>query len=262
MSNRYNLFLELASKKPDQQVSVVIPIYKTQLSPAERSSLNRCLEVLINHPITIICPDNLAFDHLFFKNVQVKFEFFEKIHFSSVETYSRLMLSPEFYWRFLKYKYILIYQLDAFVFKDDLLDWCNQGYDYIGAPWLEEDYVQYWSQNFTFLRRVLKKLNIPFKSRVGNGGFSLRNVKKSLLILLLFSKQVAKWEYYEDIFWAYFVTSYFPFFKVADPLTAIRFSFETYPEKCYELNNKNLPFGCHAWEKYNINFWRNLLEQS
>ena len=31
---------------------------------------------------------------------------------------------------------MLIYQLDAYVFKDELLNWANKGYDYIGAPWL------------------------------------------------------------------------------------------------------------------------------
>lgn len=44
------------------------------------------------------------------------------------------MLEADFYRRFGKYKYMLIYQLDAFVFSDKLLDFCEMGYDYIGAP--------------------------------------------------------------------------------------------------------------------------------
>jgi hypothetical protein len=57
---------------------------------------------------------------------------------------------------------MLIYQLDAWVFKDDLMKWCNKGYDYIGAPWFE-DFGSYEKG---------KKL-----WRVGNGGFSLRKIK-------------------------------------------------------------------------------------
>ena len=40
---------------------------------------------------------------------------------------------------------MLIYQLDAFVFQDDLAYWCQQNYDYIGAPWLRD-------RDFTGLR--------------------------------------------------------------------------------------------------------------
>lgn len=28
----------------------------------------------------------------------------------------------------------MIYQLDAWVFNDELSSWCSLGYDYIGAP--------------------------------------------------------------------------------------------------------------------------------
>lgn len=45
------------------------------------------------------------------------------------------MLSAEFYERFLAWDYILLCQTDAFVFRDELADWCARGYDYIGAPW-------------------------------------------------------------------------------------------------------------------------------
>lgn len=254
----------MASKKALHPVSVVIPIYKTELSKSEKLSLDRCLTVLNKHPITVISPQGLSFDKIFFKDVQVKFEFFDKTYFQSVDDYSKLMLSTEFYRRFLNYKYILIYQLDALVFKDDLLAWCNKGFDYIGAPWLNEDEVAYWSYQSSTARRFLKKLNIFFNkgvaNGVGNGGLCLRNVKKCLFVLLIFRQKAYTWKVNEDIFWAYFVTSYFPFFKIPDRLTSLQFSFESYPDKCYELNNKTLPFGCHAWEKHNIDFWRQFID--
>jgi len=44
------------------------------------------------------------------------------------------MMSPAFYDAFKAFDYILIYQLDAFVFRDELEYFCSLGYDYIGAP--------------------------------------------------------------------------------------------------------------------------------
>ena len=52
---------------------------------------------------------------------------------------------------------MLIVQTDAFVFSNDLNDFFQ--YDYIGAPWA---------------KNPIKNMN----GRVGNGGFSMRNIKK------------------------------------------------------------------------------------
>ena len=37
---------------------------------------------------------------------------------------------------------------------------------------------------------------------------------------------------------------------------AIKFSFEVMPSYLYKLNNNVLPFGCHAFEKYESDFWK------
>ena len=87
------------------------------------------------------------------------------------------MLSNFFYSAFREYDYMLLYQLDAFVFKNELLYWCNKNYDYIGAPWIASK------------QTLLKKIELQFKSKrkqkraeiffkVGNGGFSLRRIQK------------------------------------------------------------------------------------
>jgi hypothetical protein len=52
-------------------------------------------------------------------------------------TYSQLLMSKEFYELFIEYDYIIIYQLDCFVFKDSLENWLYTGFDYIGAPWVD-----------------------------------------------------------------------------------------------------------------------------
>lgn len=60
------------------------------------------------------------------------------------------------------YSHTLIYQPDAFIFKDDLSKWCSKGYEYIGAP------------NVGKARQNVYSPAMPM--RVGNGGFSLRSI--------------------------------------------------------------------------------------
>jgi len=36
----------------------------------------------------------------------------------------------------------------------------------------------------------------------------------------------------------------------------VSFSFEVGPKHCFEKNNQTLPFGCHAWAKYDREFWK------
>ena len=49
-------------------------------------------------------------------------------------SYSDYVLSSEFYDTFKAYDYMLLYQLDAFVFEDRLMEFWELKYDYIGAP--------------------------------------------------------------------------------------------------------------------------------
>lgn len=116
-------------------------------------------------------PDSLNLDlyhRLMGKDLRLKVERFDDKNFTDVNAYNKLMLKREFYNRFKIYRHILIYQLDAWVFKDELLKWCSYNYAYIGAPWFSDD----------------KPLTgLPHFMGIGNGGFSLRDVKKHLRIL-------------------------------------------------------------------------------
>jgi hypothetical protein len=40
-------------------VCIVVPVYRTDLSPAERVSLERCLSILGTHPIILATPDTI-----------------------------------------------------------------------------------------------------------------------------------------------------------------------------------------------------------
>jgi len=153
----------------NQSVSVVIPVYKIDLTESERMSLSQCLNLLYKYDISFVCSKSFDFE-LFCKSNEVNQEkinisriSFANEYFSSIEGYNRLLLSEFFYESFSDFEYILIYQLDAWVFNDELGFWVSQNYDYIGAPWIGEEHGN-------------------IKNRVGNGGFSLRRVNAFLKI--------------------------------------------------------------------------------
>ncbi|MBR1647739.1 MAG: hypothetical protein IJ685_13345 [Selenomonadaceae bacterium] len=221
------------------KVAVVIPTYKDELNALEKFSLDRCREVLKRYPIVFVAPKGKNFSYFTRKDFVAEFP---AENFQSVKTYSRLMLSPQFYETFLDFDYILIYQLDALVFYDALEYFCSLGYDYIGAPW-------------PYLVEVGKKF-----LRVGNGGFSLRNVKAHYNLLLNHGDLVAQFaNLNEDAILSYCGTQA-ENFHVAPINVAYKFSMEFNPDRCIRKNGGKLPFGCHGWSTlvedfYVKNFW-------
>lgn len=244
-------------------VSVVIPIYKTMPSASETYSLEQCFKVLNKYNIIFVAPYSL--DINFYEKyhtdnlVNIKFERFADSYFKSITGYNQLVLSEEFYQRFSNYKYILLYQLDAFVFKDELVEWCLKNYDYVAAPWMDDNFVKYFWTSNSKIGRYLNNVGIS-PNTVGNGGLSLRKIKKFLLVLKLFKYKVKKWDSNEDIFWALYAPYYFPFISIPTRKEALQFAFETEPKKCFEINNNNLPMGCHGWEKYEPDFWKTYIK--
>ena len=67
---------------------------------------------------------------------------------------------------------------------------------------------------------------------------------------------MSKYRHNEEHFWANRAKHYYPQFKIAPVETALRFAFESVPSYCFEENNRNLPFGCHAWPYYDKDFWK------
>lgn len=121
-----------------KDIVVVIPIYKATLTQYEEMSLNQCVKVLANYSLVVIKPTSLDINELLSQYSLLKVENFPDDCFSNLRAYNKLVLSEDFYQRFVDYQYMLIFQLDAYVFRDELLDWAKRGYDYIGAPWLPE----------------------------------------------------------------------------------------------------------------------------
>ena len=150
-------------------VAIVIPVYKNEMTAYETISLQQCYTVLGNHHIIFVCPKRMELG-AFYQSQKSKgqFLFLENKNFESITTYNHMMLSVWFYKLFENYRYILIHQLDSFVFKDELIFWVNKGYSYIGAPWFKG------SSSSNEVNELIG---------VGNGGFSLRKVQDCITVL-------------------------------------------------------------------------------
>ncbi len=102
-------------------------------------SLRQCMTVLGAYPVIIVKPASLDLAELQQQYPKLDFQSFDDRLFHRC---GRLQQINGVHWFFYKtftaYEYILIYQLDAFVFCDALKEWCAKGYDYIGAPSLHQ----------------------------------------------------------------------------------------------------------------------------
>lgn len=224
---------------PQTKVAVVIPTHKTELNPLEKISLTQCRKVLGRYQIIFVLPDDKNFSFL---EPSDKFARLSPQFFKSVRTYNQLMMFTEFYKMFSDYgyDYILIHELDAFVFSNKLEYFCNLGYDYIGAPW-----------PMMYAKSIDGK-----RLRVGNSGFSLRNVKAHYNLLTehadLVKSMMGK---PNDVFYAYCGARDDCNFNVAPIDIAYKFSAEYNPARVVKKNGGELPFGCHAWDKYAPEFY-------
>jgi len=246
---------------------IVIPIYKEfdKLEVTEKQAINRAFEIFTNRTICFVGPFKLDISPYMAEasrfSIHLKTQQFTDFYFKDIRGYNALLLSLEFYNAFLEYKYILIYQPDCWVFRDELDLWCSKGYDYIGAPWTDDINLERVINNrkkplFKLSIFIQKALGLKKDWRVGNGGLALHNVKASIKVLQLFKNKVQKFSANEDLFWGIYMPLLYPFFKVPDEQDAIAFAFEKDPEKYFQLNKQQLPFGCHAWQKYNYEFWK------
>jgi hypothetical protein len=234
---------------------VVIPVYKAIPDANELSSFKQCLKILGAHSIVLAAPQKLdtkLYDEV--SNGTVSVERFNDVYFKDLAGYNRMMLSPAFYERFAASRYILIYQLDAWIFRDELDEWCNKNYDYIGAPWTGHEWAKFVAGHLTFVRTVLFKLGYRKFDIVGNGGLSLRKVRSFIFNLNVFKRAAGAFEGNEDAFFSFFINSYNPLFRIPSSKIALNFSFDIHPEQSFSMNDHRLPMGCHAWNK-NSDFW-------
>jgi Protein of unknown function (DUF5672) len=234
---------------------IVIPVYKESLNLLEQFSLDYLLTKANDRAVTFIGPKGLDTRYYRERFPNNGYEMFDAAYFESIAGYNELLLNPDFYARFAQYDYILIHQTDALLFKDNLDDWMDAGYHYLGAPWPLGMTLNFGPDDAEFFGGG------TFNAFVGNGGFSLRHVEKSRAILDEAGRLLAFWHRHklnEDCFFA-FAALLYPFFKVPAPSVASRFSLELEPEKYVATNQGEIPTGCHAWWKHDLPFWQKVI---
>src|SRR5262249_50745689 len=151
------------------QALAAVPGDKPAPEPFEAISWRRCLEVFPTTPIAIVAPEGLDLGAYLpaerAASRLVHVVRFDPGFFRTAEAYSRLLLTADFYRAFASYEFMLVYQLDVFVFRDELAAWCARGWDFVGAPWIGCEWL------------AELKVQWPAATRdnvVGDGGFSLR----------------------------------------------------------------------------------------
>jgi hypothetical protein len=230
----------------------------------------------------MIVPKSLNYSGIKKKYPELSFLEVDNESLSSYENFNRFKINPYLYRHFSNFEFILFYELDAFIFRDDLEEWCSKNYDYVGAPWIKTTPPE----GFKF-------------EGVGNGGFSLRKISSMIRVTnsyknLLTKEDISTWynnknwkgkiRYFpelliqvaglrnnsmwrfnafmenEDFFWGKLIPTKFKWYKVPDPIEAIQFSFELHPRHAFQINNLELPVGCHAWWKFDLAFWTPFIE--
>lgn len=255
-----------------KKVAIVVPRHKKKLSADDKLSLKHLNKFLSKYDRFYIISSGFNVKKIEpsgFKTIQLPDYFFK-----NRETYNELLLTEDFYQKFIDYEYILIHQLDALVFSDQLIKWCQKGYDYIGAPLI---YPRIGQISYKYQKYLC-----------GNGGFSLRKVQSFIKVIRLanktakrathnsviqkiwfikaiFTGQVRKiwmkapaycYPFAEDGFWSFEAQKYDPSFKIAPTKAAFQFAFERFPRLCFKMNNNKIPFGAHAWRKHDQKFWQ------
>lgn len=266
------------------RIAIAIPVYKEVMTDDERRSLQQCVSVLRTYDTFLVCPEEMdtkTYDAAAGRGMASRR--FDPHFFEGLAGYNELMMSSAFYDAFADYDYLLIYQLDAWVFSDELTHWCSLGYDYVGAPWFEGngshgEGCRLWC--------------------VGNGGLSLRRLEKfrQLTRLKPYTKvktcrEVFRDEYHgvhdlgrclvrclgpwigtnsirhvrkneqEDLYFCVALRGTRFQLRVPTPEEAARFAFERSPQYLYEeVTQRRLPFGCHAWRRYRYaDFWKTFI---
>ena len=254
---------------PPKKVIIIIPLYR-ELTEMETISVERGIKILHKYPFNILHPESFCVTDLIQKykgKADITETALPDKHFSSIHSYSDLLLTESFYNLYHEYEYMLIYQTDAYVFEDRLEEWLHKGYDFVGAPWIPSIY---WYKKIVGVlhQKICKRLkcdiyNIPhcFKYfAVGNGGFSLRKIDTMRQIMADDKEIIKNCNYNEDWYISQVATTTHKL-SIPNWKEALSFSFEHSLNHCYRLNGYQLPFGCHYWNtpKNYKTFWNRFI---
>ena len=265
-----------------KQYCVVIPIYKEDLDCVEEISLNRLRKVLVDDkmnvgvwhemkdysPVYLVCPkglDTSKYEKIYNvgdKEIDLKKVEFDPSYFKSTAAYSQLCISYDFYKAFDEYEYMLIYQLDCYLFKDEIKQWCDKGFDYIGGPIISTE----CGWDTVKKAKNGKEKWVPL---VGNGGLSLRKIETFLEITdpegelrktYDLSDEKLKGVVFED---KYFCNDLYNLYELEIPdwKTALSFAIDMSVDIVYNFFKMDPhPMGAHSIDK-NIRWWKKVIPE-
>jgi len=254
------------------KIVIVIPIYSLFLKGYEIKVLDKLSSLCKDYEIYFIHPKslNLNKEELFF-SYNFKCLSFEDSYFKDIAGYNRLCLSYSFYDSFKDFDYLLIHQLDAFIFENAFEKWISQNYDYVAPPWVGVDAFKFIRGTFeNNVPLLLKAKLLPLHRRlfghdffVGNGGISLRKVRTFKRVLKIFDSIAREWAYNEDLFYSLYVPAYYPIFRIPSFDKALTFGFDLNPLEAFELNGNELPMAAHGFDKpAYLSQWQAVMERA
>ena len=231
-------------------IAIVLPIYRARLGDEVLATVDRSIALLQHGDWYLVAPMSLE-TSFYEKRYGKAISRFPDACFDSVQSYSRLLLTDEFYATFAQYEYMLVIQDDVYVLRDDLAYWQARRFDYIGAPWP------------TGLEYVLSMSHKPgihghtVTAYVGNGGFSLRRIAACRQLLAEFAEEAAwfrKTGQAEDMFFSLFG----PFsqqFTLPSLRVAAAFAWEVRLPRMHALCDGKLPMAIHGYNRHDPEFF-------
>lgn len=275
--------------------AVVIPVWKLDLNRYERISIDQHLSVLQQHDCYLLVPASLR------KPIEeqllpilgapqtINFHVVDDRWLRSRESYNQLMLTLDFYEFYQYYSHLLIAQLDAYTFSDQLMSWCDAPFDYIGAPIYDcksqpdSEPISMGSGGFS-LRRIkafIRALGLnPVIFHWADLGDQLKfySIKGKAIKMVRYASccisngnrlraetnSLARWAgVNEDICYAKYLPAVDPDFRVADYAQSVAFCIDGYVDRQLKILNGARPFGTHGWWTFgdDLEAWTPLIPQ-
>ena len=274
----HGLSVGMQSMKVNKSVCIVVPIYR-QLTESELISLQSLENHLSQYTISFLSSQKWDLT----TTLKHEWKIVEAHWLNSHQSYNRMMYSESFYRWYENYEWIFIFQLDGLILNGDLERWTAQNqYDFIGAPGIAYDsegralHVKRGFNGGVSLRRTSAFLNI-FKKRVivSVEGESFERFKwfrkcklpfKTCVVKKIFELNSSLNRYYlyrikglmEDGYWSYAVRDQQKSLRCASESESMAFCFDRSPRYLYSLTSR-LPFAAHAWEKWEVDFWKEMI---
>ena len=263
---------------------IVIPLVNEVFTPQEIIAIQSLRRLDKQYPIYCIgTKDVFELNIMLLKSRlpdwEIGFVSFDARYFKSVQTYSHLLMTSHFYTQFIAFEYLLVFQTDAMIVRGDLTKFIQLDKVYIGAPWIDKNRatqklligngglslrkVDYFIEVTRLNSISLSKWWFKFPQqrflRWGVVGllfplFYVLDVVVKVFGRSLFFDKMRLHSVAEDVSFARWLVQHHTDMPTLEE--AVDFSFESNPRRCYEINNQRLPFGCHAWERYDLEFWQ------